>query len=446
VTDSVADLVPAGPTAQVAALRAGDVSSRELTAATLVAIDRVNPPINAVVEVLASEALASAEDADRRRAAGEDGPLLGVPIAIKNQHDVAGHVTGLGSRAMIHPATRDDEFVALVRAAGMPMVATTTLPELAISGYTETAAQGITRNPHDLDRTPGGSSGGSAALVAAGGVGIASASDGAGSIRIPAACCGLPGFKPTNGTMPGTGGWFGLSTTGALAARLEDVALFLDVFGTFDTSLGAATRHEPAPLRVGVTTVGSVATRMRPVDAEVLAAVRRTADALAHAGHDVREVEPKYGVAAKALTVRYLAGIRESAARVDDRSRLQSNTSGIARLGRPFGRRTVDWAIRTGQTWGDTVHESLGVDVLLTPVMTGVAAPIGMFDNRGGLATVLAMNAYYPYTAQWNHAGLPAVSMPTGTDATGRPLAIQLVGKRYADATLMSLAGQIERV
>jgi amidase len=246
--------------------------------------------------------------------------------------------------------------------------------------------------------------------------------------------------------MPGTGGWFGLSTIGALAPSLADVALFLDVFGTFDAPLLAAARQDPKPLRVGVTTVGSVAARMRPVDAEVLDAIRRAADALAHAGHDVREVEPEYGLAAKALTVRYLAGIRESAGRVDDRSRLQRNTIGIARLGRPFGPRAVNWAIRQGRAWGDSVHDSLGVDVLLTPVMTGVAAPIGQFDGRGGLATVLAMNAYYPYTAQWNHAGVPAVSMPAGTDAGGRPLAVQLVGKRHSDATLMSLAAQFERV
>src|SRR5690242_6543416 len=136
----MSELVTAGPLAQIAALRAREVSSRELTAGTVAAIERVNPDINAVVEIMADEALAAADDADRRRAAGDDAPLLGVPIAIKNQHDIDGHVTGLGSRAMVRAATADDEFVSSVRAAGMPMVATTTLPELAISGYTETEA------------------------------------------------------------------------------------------------------------------------------------------------------------------------------------------------------------------------------------------------------------------------------------------------------------------
>lgn len=439
------DVVTAGPMAQAALLRSGELSSRDLTRATIDAIERENPAINAVVEMLADEALAAADDADRRRAVGENGALLGIPIAVKNERDIAGHLTGMGSRAMRHPATSDDELVRLIRAAGMPMVATTTLPELATSGYTETAAHGITRNPHDLNRTPGGSSGGSAALVAAGAVSIATASDGAGSIRIPAACCGLPGFKPTHGTMPGSGGWFGMSTQGCLTRSLADAAVYLDTFGSFGESLQRAVDTAPASLRIGVTLAGSVAARMRPVDDDVKDALRNAAEALSDAGHDVRDVDLSFGLSAKSLTVRYLAGIREGAESVDDRSLLQANTAGMARLGRVFGAGAVAWARRQGQQWGDTVHDQLGVDVLLTPVMTGVAPEIGRFDGRSGIATVLAMNAYYPYTAQWNHAGIPAVSLPAGADSGGRPLAVQLIGKRHADASLMSLAAQLER-
>ncbi|HUP83162.1 MAG TPA: amidase family protein, partial [Candidatus Limnocylindria bacterium] len=171
------DVVKAGPTAQLALMRAGEVSSRELTEATLAAVQRENQALNAVVEILTDEALAQADDADRRRSRREDGPLLGVPIAVKNEHDIAGHVTAHGSRAITHAAAADDELVALFRRHGMPMVATTTLPELAACGYTESEAFGVTRNPHDHNRTPGGSSGGSAALVAAGAVGLATASD-----------------------------------------------------------------------------------------------------------------------------------------------------------------------------------------------------------------------------------------------------------------------------
>lgn len=438
------DIVAAGPIAQTAAMRAGDLTSRELTEATLQALERENPRLNAIVETLAEEALSQADDADRRRAAGEDGPLLGVPIAVKNEQDIAGHVTALGSRAVTHTATADSEVVHGLRRAGMPMVATTTLPELATSGFTESDAYGITHNPHDLERTPGGSSGGSAALVAAGAVGIATASDGAGSIRIPAACCGLPGFKPTQGAMPGSGGWYEMSTQGCLTRRLADAALFLDTFGDFGGALQPAVAQPPGRLRIGVTMTGAAATRMAPIDPAVRDAVRRAADELAGLGHDVREVDLKFGAAPRALTVRYLAGIRQSAADVDDPMLLQRNTRGMAALGRAFPPPVIRAATRAGHRWGDSVHEDLAVDVLLTPVMTGVAPEIGRFAGRNGLQTLLTMNAYYPYTAQWNHAGLPAVSVPAGADDGGRPVAIQLIGRRRADAVLMALAAQAE--
>ena len=160
-------------------------------------------------------------------------------------------------------------------------------------------------------------------MVAAGAVGIATASDGAGSIRIPAACCGLPGFKPTHGTMAGSGGWFGMSTQGCLTRSLVDAAVYLDTFGSFGESLQRATDTPPARLRIGVTLAGSAAVRMRPVDAEVSNALRQAADTLAAAGHDVRDVELRFGVAAKSLSVRYLGGIRASANSVDDPTRLQ---------------------------------------------------------------------------------------------------------------------------
>ncbi len=440
------NIVAAGPIAQAEAMRAGDISSRELTEATLHALERDNKRLNAIVEMLADEALTQADDADRRRAQGDNAPLLGVPIAVKNEHDILGHVTAQGSRAITRVANADSEIVQNFRAAGMPMVATTTLPELAAFGFTESDAYGVTHNPRDLERTPGGSSGGSAALVAAGAVGIATASDGAGSIRIPAACCGVPGFKPTQGRMPSSGGWYDLSTQGCLTQRLADAALFLDTFGDFGGELQPATDQPPGQLRIGVTMAGAAATRMAPIDPAVRDGLRRAADALADLGHDVREVDLKYGAAAKALTARYLAGIRQSATEVDDPMLLQRNTRGMAALGRAFPPAAIRAATRAGQRWGETVHERLGVDVLLTPVMTGVAPEVGRFAGRNGLQTILAMNAYYPYTAQWNHAGLPAVSLPAGADEGGRPLAVQLIGRRQADAVLMALASQAELV
>jgi amidase len=246
--------------------------------------------------------------------------------------------------------------------------------------------------------------------------------------------------------MPSSGGWHDLSTQGCVAARVADSALFLDTFGTFDASLVEAAAADPAPLRIGVSFSAAAATRPLPLDPRVRAQVERAAAALGAAGHTVTEVDVPYPLAAKALTVRYLGGIARAAAAVDDPRALEPRTRAIARLGRPFGRRAVAWSRRQGASWGGSVHDAVGVDVLLTPVMSGPAVPVEHFAGRGGLSTILAMNAFYPYTAQWNHAGVPAVSMPSGTTDDGLPLAVQLVGRHGDDVRLMALAGQWERL
>ncbi|MGA8987564.1 amidase family protein [Aeromicrobium sp.] len=438
------ELLAAGPTTQSEALASGEVTSRQLTEASLEAIRVADLAINASVAVYSDQALAAADEADRRRAAGELGPLLGIPIAVKDDMDIGGTVTGKGSNAMSRPAADDTELVAAMRSAGMVIVAKSALPELAIFGFTESDAHGITRNPRHLGHTPGGSSGGSAALVASGAVGIATASDGAGSIRIPAACCGLVGFKPTQGSMPSSGGWHDLSTQGCVAAAVADSALFLDAFGSFDSSLSEAAVTDPAPLRIGLSFSAAAATKPSPLDPRIRAALLETAETLRAAGHTVVEVEIPYKLDSKALTVRYLAGITEAADGTDDPSLLERRTKAIVRLGRPFGRRAVAWAKRQGAAFGDGLHDSLGVDVLLTPVMSGPAVPVEHWRGKGGLATVLSMNAFYPYTAQWNHAGVPAVSMPAGSTVDGLPLAVQLIARTGDDARLMSLAGQLE--
>lgn len=437
-------LTTLGAARQSELLAAGEVTSRELTTATLSAIRGQQPRLNAAVRIFDDEALAAADAADRRRAAGDVGPLTGVPIAVKDDLDMAGLVTGRGSRSMTRPAAADSDLVAALRSAGMVVVAKATLPELAIVGFTETEAHGITRNPHHTDHSPGGSSGGSAALVGAGAVGIATASDGAGSIRIPAASCGVVGFKPTAGSMPSSGGWHGLSTQGCVTPTLTDTALFLDAFGRFPESLSDAARREPRPLRVGWSLSSSSALRPAALDPDVRVALDRAVAALAAAGHDVREVTIPYGLDAKSLTVRYLRGIHDSAVSVDDLSGLEDRTRAIARLGAPFTPKVVDWAQRRGRAFGASVHDELGVDVLVTPVMSGPALPIGRWDGLGGLRLVLAMNSHYPYTAQWNHAGAPAVSMPAGVNGDGLPLAVQLIARPGDDARLMSVAGQVE--
>lgn len=442
----ILEAVSAGPSAQRELLESGAITSRQLVEATLESMTRTQERLNNCVALYDTSALDAADDADRRRAAGDTAPLLGVPIAVKDDTDIAGFVTRWGSSANFRPAESDADIVARIREAGMVIVAKTTLPELAICGFTETETFGITRNPYNIAHTPGGSSGGSAAVVADRAVGIATGTDGAGSIRIPAACCGLVGFKPTHGTMPSSGGWYGLSTQGCLTQKVVDSALYLDTFGNFDGSLVEASKTDPAPLRIGIDLHPFPASAPLKVDPRVISAVASAGDMFTVLGHDVKTVRVPYGTAAQALSVRVLAGVRDGAAGTDDPTKLEKRSKQVARLGKPFGAKLVARSRAAGQKFGETLLEDLGIDVLLSPTMSGPAVKVGRWKGKGGLATMLGMGRFYAFTPAWNHAGQPAVSMPAGfTDEEGLPLAIQLIAARGDDARLMALAGQYER-
>src|SRR3954463_2544316 len=226
-------------------VRSGEVSPKELVQLSLDRIARLDPELNSFRKVFAEKALLEAEQAEARVRAGEERPLLGVPIAIKDEVDVAGEVNSPGTDAFSEPAKADSEMVRRLREAGAIVVGLTLLPEMAICGFSESATYGVTRNPWDPQRTPGGSSGGSGSAVAAGLVPIASAGDGAGSIRIPAASCGLFGLKPSRGRAsmaPETEGWRGMSVLGCLSRSVLDTALWLDVI-----SRGPRGGQSPAP-------------------------------------------------------------------------------------------------------------------------------------------------------------------------------------------------------
>ena len=240
------ELAFAGITEQARLLREREVSSRELVEVCLERIERIDPTLNAFREVFADEALSAAAAADARIAAGGTGPLLGVPEAFKDELDITGHDTGHGTNGYDEPAAANAVHVQRLLDAGAIALGKTNLPELAICGFTESKATGDTRNPWNLGRTPGGSSGGSAAAVAAGLVGAASASDGAGSIRIPAALTGLVGLLPQRGRislMPEAEHWYGMSRTGCLSRRVIDTALWLDVAA----GPAAGDAHTPPP-------------------------------------------------------------------------------------------------------------------------------------------------------------------------------------------------------
>jgi amidase len=432
----------AGVARQAELIRSGDVSSRELVILYLERIERIDPQLNAFRKVMSERALVDAQQADGRRGAGDERPLLGVPIAVKDVDDVTGEVTTWGTAANSTPAAQDSELVRRLRAAGAVVIGKTNLPELAITGDTEGPSLGITRNPWNTDRSPGGSSGGSAAAVAAGLCAAATASDGAGSIRIPAANCGLVGLKPTRGRIPLTPleeHWYGLSVAGFETRSVEDTALLMSV-GAADDDLRDAPARPPGRLRIACSTKPFFPTRVHP---DVVRAVEQVAGKLRSLGHEVEADDAPHPVVSP-VTTRYLAGIAQDAEeRVEHPDRLQRRTRGFARLGDAIPRPLLDWAL--GEDDNARMRPFFERhDVLLTPTTARPPVRAGEWEGLGALRTLLGMAQAYPFAAEWNLTGHPAVSIPGGRSEDGLPLGVQLVGRHGEEAMLLSLAAQLE--
>lgn len=452
------DLAFAGAAKQAEMVRAGEVSPTELVRLCLDRIARLDPQLNSFRTVFAERALLEAEQAEARLKGGDERPLLGVPIAIKDCVDVAGDLTTYGTDGFTDPAKADSEIVRRLRDAGALLVGKTTLPELAICGFTETATWGVTRNPWDPQRTPGGSSGGSAAAVAAGLVPIALATDGAGSIRIPAASCGLVGLKPQRGRVslaPDIQHWNGLSAYNCVSRNVRDTALWLDLVSGGSQEPGApgpperpyaeAARTPPGKLRIAWSTAPPRAAAPPTVSGVAKGAVSEAAELLLSLGHDVEQRDPAWGGIGNNITLRYLRGIAEDFDRVPHPERLERRTRGFARLGRLIPDRLFEQARRAEATDAARVNAIFDSnDVLMTPVMGGTALPVRRWEGRGALQTVLGMSRFYPFCVPWNHLGNPAMSVPAGFAADGMPLAVQLVGRPGDEATLLSLAAQLE--
>ncbi len=438
------ELAFAGVVRQAELVRAGEVSSRELVELYLERIERLDPELNAFRTVLRERALADADQADARRAAGADGgerPLLGVPIALKDTEDLAGEVTTWGTAANLTPAARDGELVRRLRAAGAVILGKTNLPELAIMGDTEGPSFGITRNPWNTERSPAGSSGGSAAAVAAGLCAAASGSDGAGSIRLPAANCGLVGLKPTRDLLPlapNDGHWYGLSVVGFLTRTVADTALLVSVAAQAP-ALAGVTDAPPTQLNVAASVKPALPARVDPV---IRRAVEETAARLRSLGHSVEDDDPSYP-AVSPVTTRYLAGIAQDAERVERPERLQRRTRGFARLGRSIPAPVLEWA--RGNDTSERMRPFFERhDVLLAPLMALPPVAAGQWEGLGALRTLLGMIAAYPFAAHWNLTGHPALAVPAGTTDDGLPLGVQLVGRKGEEATLLALAAQLE--
>lgn len=439
-------------------VRAKEVSATELVGLYLDRIQRLDPHLNSFRVVLAEQAMLEAEQAEARVRAGEERPLLGVPIAIKDEVDVAGQVNTHGTDGFTEPAKADSEMVRRLRQAGAIIIGLTLLPEMAICGFTESATYGITRNPWNPQHTPGGSSGGSGAAVAAGLVPIASAGDGAGSIRIPAASCGLFGLKPSRGRAslaPLTEGWRGLAVLGCLSRSVIDTALWLDVISGGSAEAEApppperpfveAAQTPPGNLRVGFTILAPRAVAPPTVSEEAKQAVADSAELLRSLGHQVEARDPDWGGIGDAITTRFLKGVAETVEEVPHPERLEKRTRQFGTMGKllPEGLYQRMMARRPAeQARVNAIFDS--VDVLMMPVMGGTALPVRRWEGRSALRTVIGMSRFYPYCVPWNHLGNPAMSVPAGFSPDGLPLAIQLVGRPGDEATLLSLAAQIE--
>jgi amidase len=426
------DLAFAGAAAQARLIADGQVSSRALTELYLERIARLQPVLNAWRVVDAAGALAQADAADARRAAGTGGLLNGVPVAVKDDVDIAGEVTAHGTAAYGAPRGADADVVVALRAAGAVILGKTHVPELTICNFTETLTYGATRNPWSFDHTPGGSSGGTGAAVAAGLCGVGLGSDGAGSIRIPAAWCGLFGLKPQRdrvSMLPHADAWHGLSVNGPIARTVADAALFLDAAAAPGSGLPvpdggflAASRREPGRLRVAVSTKLPPGVVAR-VSADARRAVEETAELLGTLGHEVVRRDPDYPAAAFGnVLVRYLRGIVTDAQAFPHPERFERRTRGFIRMGRAIPTAALARARREEAAIAARINGIFDdVDVLLTPGTAGPPFRIGELQGRSAPWTLQRMAMKVPYFGAFNATGQPAASVPAGFDRAACP-------------------------
>lgn len=433
---------PRTATAIAAAVRDGTLDPEDIVEATLERIRLGDPRVNAFSRVRAdaaraeSRALAERPDLDAL-------PLAGVPIVVKSNIDVAGEVTRAGSAAgSEQPAESDHPVVSRLRAAGAIVVGVTEMCEFGLWGVTDTPER-ITRSPWDIRYSAGGSSGGSGAAVGAGLVPVAHGNDGLGSVRIPAACCGVFGVKPGRGLVPaevGVDSWGGMTENGVLATTVADAALVLSVLADRPA---LAELEPPAQLRVALAVAAPSPLLM--VDKQWAEAARTAAELAAAAGHVVASATLPYSGGVGAVALRWPANAAREAAALPHPERLQRRTRTHVALGRAVLRAGL---VRPGQV--DRIEARLldffeNHDVVITPTLAGPPPPAKAWHTRRWLPNVLANMRFAPFTPLWNLVGWPAVSVPMGLHGrTGTPVAAQLAGPPGSESTLLRLAAQLE--
>ena len=430
-------------------LAAGQVTPRELTEFYLERIERLNPTLGAFISVRAERALANADAALDRLKAGERAPLLGVPIALKDNVDLAGEVTTHGAGGHPSAAATDSEVVRRLRAAGAIVLGKTALCELAAWGhFTSSATYGVTRNPWNLERSPGGSSGGSAVAVAAGLVPVALGSDGGGSIRIPAAFCGLFGLKLGRGRLPLAplqDHWYGCTVLGGIGRSVLDVAVFDDAISgpgpEPGASLAAAARRGARRLRIAVSRKPAIP-GVKP-SPESLVAIERITRLLQSLGHEVDDHELAQSQLLTTFTPRWAAGIRDDALAHGDT--LDRRTRRMAAVGRRLGGRALRRSIEREPAVAERLNAVFDrYDLVMTPVTAAPPPSAEISRAAGAFRTFNQGSPYVCYTPTWNYVGQPAASIPAGFDNDGLPQAIQLAGPANSETTIVSLAAQIE--
>ncbi len=458
------DLMFRSATELAGMVRSGDVSARELVELSLRRIEELNPRLNAFVDLDAERALAAADGI----APGDERPFAGVPTAIKNNRPVAGLRTTIGCELLANNVSHHDSNVSRrLKDAGFVIVGTTTLPEYGILPVSEARMFGPTRNPWDLERTPGGSSGGAAAAVASGMVPVAHGNDGGGSIRIPAACCGLVGLKPARGRISAAPerGEAPLDVDGMLTRTVSDTAAILDVLAGYEPGdvawappptepFAAAAAREPRRLRIAVTSTPPLADA--EIDALCLQAVRDAAGLLRSLGHDVQEVDPPWQIPGLSELFGGVFSIHIAT---------QIVYSGMVAGREPTAQdmEPMSWAIHQMTKQIDSVHglameiqlQALTrqliqflepYDALLTPALAERPLPLGTLDTAAPdpMATFTRSGYFTPFTPIFNASGQPAIAVPLYQGEDGLPLAVQLAGRPAQEAMLISLARQLE--
>jgi Asp-tRNA(Asn)/Glu-tRNA(Gln) amidotransferase A subunit family amidase len=458
-----ADAFAADAFASATSVRAGEVSAAELVEASLDAIARGNPSINAFTVVLADEARAQARDADAAVSRGEDAPLLGVPVTIKDHIWMRGAPATNGSLAYrTFVPDVDCEAVARLRAAGAIIVGKTNNPEFCYRGTTDNRVFGVTRNPWNLSRTPGGSSGGAGASVAAGMAPIALGTDGGGSVRIPASFCGVVGYKPTFGLVPkepGFKGWKTLSVDGPITRSVRDAALALSVLAgpaaaddmTYpvpaqDYVAAATQQRDISSLRVA----WSVDMGFAPVDPDVRTAFARAVKTLSNLGCHLTEAHPSTD---NPITMWNLFACCEGYASegpllAEWEAQMSPGTADIIRAGRDLaGWQYVDGLHARGaytRIWSEFF---MNYDLLVSPCM-----PLTAFDIDILSPASIDGQPVDPFFDDWcslmlpaNLTGQPAISIPMGFGDDGLPVGLQVMGRRFDDATVLTLAAAFEQ-